>query len=56
MRKNNNMSDHQNQTENALNEDTLIFVVSVAIVSFALGFAVASALAAAQIAAMLAAQ
>ncbi len=54
MRKNNNMSDHQNQNEIAPDEDTLIFVVGTAIVAFTVGFAVASALAAVQVASMLA--
>jgi hypothetical protein len=50
----NNIETNQNQNENTLSEDTLIFVVGTAIVAFALGFAVASALAAVQVAAMLA--
>jgi hypothetical protein len=54
MRNKNNTNDPQTKNETALNEDTLIFVISAAIVSFALGFGVASALAAAKIAAMLA--
>jgi hypothetical protein len=52
----NNIETNENQNETALDENTLIFVVGTAIVSFAIGFCIASALAAAQIAAMLATQ
>jgi hypothetical protein len=54
MRNKNNIETNENQNETTLSEDTLIFIISTAIVSFTLGFAVASALASAQIAAMLA--
>ncbi len=62
MRNKNNTETNRRKTEIAPDEDTLILVISAAIVSFALGFAVASAFAAgyytasAQIAAMMAAQ
>jgi hypothetical protein len=56
MRNENNTETKERKTESAADSDIAIFVVGVAIVSFALGFCVASALAAAQIASMLAAQ
>ncbi len=56
MRNKNNIDANRHKTETAPDEDTLILVISAAIVSFAIGFAVASMLAAVQVASMLAAQ